>query len=89
MINYYEAEEKYRIQIDKDGLSAGYDYFIETGEYSNEWSNQDSTTVKVQLCNMFETEDDTVYEKAVLRFETILKDRFDVTPEELYALPIK
>jgi len=85
---YYANEQKYTVQADKDGSMARYDYFIKTGEYGSEWTS-DSDTVKEHFSTVFDTKDDNVFAKAVAMFTQTLKDRFKMSMEELYALPIK
>jgi len=85
---YYADEQKYTVQADKGSLTAKYDYSIETGEYGNEWT-PDSDTVKEHFSTVFDTKDDDVFAKAIAMFNQTLKDRFDMSMEELYALPIK
>jgi hypothetical protein len=85
---YYANEQKYSVQADKGNLTARYDYFIETGEYGNEWT-PDADTVKEHFCTVFGTQDDDVFAKAVSLLEQTLKDRFDLSLQELYALPIR
>ncbi|MBE3102245.1 MAG: hypothetical protein IMZ47_08265 [Firmicutes bacterium] len=85
---YYANEQKYTVQADKGSSSARYDYFIETGEYGNEWT-PDPDTVKEHFCTVFDTQDDDVFAKAVSMFEQTLKDRFDMSLKELYALPAR
>jgi hypothetical protein len=85
---YYANEQKYTIQADKGNLTAKYDYYIETGEYGNEWT-PDSDTVKEHFSTVFDTQDEDVFAKAVSMFEQTLKDRFDLSLQELFALPIR
>jgi hypothetical protein len=85
---YYANEQKYSVQADKGSLTARYDYFIETGEYGNEWT-PDTDTVKEHFCTVFDTQEDDVFAKAVSLFEQTLKDCFDISLKELYALPIR
>jgi len=85
---YYANEQKYTVQADKGNLTARYDYLIETGKYGNEWT-PDTDTVKEHFSTVFDTKDDDVFAKAVSMFEQTFKDRFDMSMEELYALPIR
>jgi hypothetical protein len=85
---YYADEQKYTVQADKGNLTAKYDYSIETGKYGNEWT-PDSDTVKEHFFTVFDTKDGDIFAKAIAMFEQTLKDRFGMSLEELYALPIR
>ena len=88
VVRYYADEQKYTVQADKGSLTAKYDYSIKTGKYGNEWT-PDSDTVKEHFSTVFDTKDDDVFAKAIALFNQTLKDRFEMSLEELYALPIK
>lgn len=85
---WYNADEnKYRIQADKNGSSAAYEYDIDAASYGNEWP--DVQTVKAQFGKALDTQDDDVYPIALEQFEQKVKDLFGMSVEELYALPAK
>ncbi len=85
---WYKADEhKYRIQADKGGSSAAYEYDINAASYGNEWP--DPETVKEQFAKALDIKDDDVYPKALDMFEQTVKDLFGMSVEELYALPAK
>ena len=84
---YYADEQKYIIQADKGNASAKYDFFIKTGEYGNEFP--DPEKVKEHFGKVFITQDDNVYKKAVSLFEQTIQDRFGMSLEKLYALPVR
>ncbi len=84
---YMADEQKYRIQADKDGSSAAYEYDIAAGQYGNEWPDPD--TVKKQFGKAFDLQNDDVYPKALDLLNQTVKDLFGMSVEELYALPAK
>ncbi len=85
---WYDADQqKYRIQADKGGSSAAYEYDINAGEYGNEWP--DPETVKKQFISALGIKDDDVYPKALDMFEQTVEDLFGMSVDELYALPPK
>ena len=52
-----------------------------------EWP--DKETVAKIFNGTFNTQGDGFYEKPMLQFQQILETHFDLSMEELYALPIK
>ncbi len=84
---YYADDHKYRIQADKDGSSAGYEYDINADTFGNEWP--DFETVRKQFGKALDMQDGGFYPKALEQLEQTVKDRFGMSVEELYALPAK
>ena len=85
VIWYYPDEQSYTIQADKDDTSAKVKYSDKTGEFTDEWSNQD--TVREQFVNMFgDAAEDDVYMQCVEIFKSYVQDAFGMSIDELYAL---
>ncbi len=85
-ITYHLSEDKYHITLDKGNERAAFDYFPATGKYTDEYPDLD--TVKRMFNDAFGTEGDGFYEKPLAYFEQLVQDRFGMSIEELYALPI-
>lgn len=86
-ITYSEAEDKYRISVDKNKVCAAFDYLPSTKEYGEEYPDQD--TVKRMFNGAFGTQDEDFYEKPMAYFAQLLQERFSLSVDELYALPIR
>lgn len=84
---YNAQKQEFRIQADKGSSSAVYYYFIKTNKYGEEWPDPD--TVKKQFKAAFGTQDGDVYQRAMSLFEQTIQERFGMSWEKLYALPIR
>ncbi len=86
-ITYNADEDRYHISADKDNAGAAFDYLSVTKEYGWEYPDQD--TVKRMFNGAFGTQGEDFYEKPLAFFEQLLQERFGMSMEELYALPIR
>lgn len=86
-ITYHALENKYHITVDKNNVGAAFDYLPTTNEYTGEYPDQD--TVIQMFNNAFGTEGNDFYEKPIAYFKQLVQERFSMSIEELYALPIR
>ena len=86
LILYYAAEGKYHISVVKDGTEAAFAFWPQSGEYGEESPNPE-TTERI-FGDVFGTDGRKWYEKPVAYFEQTVQDRFGMSIEELYALPL-
>ena len=86
-ITYNAAENKYHISADKNKKGAAFDFLPATKEYG--WENPDKDTVIQMFNDVFDTQDEDIYEKPMTYFEQLVQERFGMGIDELYALPIK
>jgi hypothetical protein len=86
-ITYHVAEDKYHITVDKGGTDAAFDYLPVMKEYTGEHPNQG--TVKQMFNGVFGTQGEDFYDKPLAYFEQLVQERFGMSIEELYTLPIK
>ncbi len=82
-ITYHADEGKYHISVDKDG-GASYDYYPATGKHDGHPEN-----VPQVFNAVFGTRGDDFYGKPLAYFEQLVQERFGMSVNELYALPIK
>ncbi len=83
-ITYHAAEGKYHISVDKDNTGASYDYFPATGEHGGHPEN-----VPQVFNAVFGTQGNDFYGKPLAYFEQLVQERFGMSVDELYALPIR
>jgi hypothetical protein len=86
-ILYYEAEGKYHVTIKKDGAEAAIETRPATGERGGEWPDLD--TAHRMFNDAFGTQGKELYDWAPAYFEQVVQERFGMSTEELYALPIR
>ncbi len=86
-ILYYEAEGKYHVSIEKDGVEANFEAYPSTGEKGWEYPNLD--TAHRMFNDAFGTTGKELYDKPIAYFEQVVQERFGMSIEELYALPVK
>jgi internalin A len=86
-ILYYEAEGKYHVSIEKDGVEAGIETRPVTGEKGGEYPNWD--TAYRMFNDAFGTQGKEMYDKPITYFEQVVQERFSMSIDDLYALPIK
>ena len=80
---YHMKEEKYRINIEKDGIGCSYDYYA--GE--DRIASPDLDTVRQTINNVFGTKGDDFYKKPIAYFKQFVQQHFGMSMLELYALP--
>lgn len=85
-ILFYEAEDKYIVSIEKDGVQAGFETRPATGERGWEWPDLD--TAHRMFNDAFGTNGKELYDKAPAYFEQAVQEHFGMSIHELYALPI-
>lgn len=85
-ITYNADEGKYHISADRGSAGAAFDYLPATKEYSVEYPDRD--TVKRMFNDAFGTQGEDFYEKPMAYFEQLVQERFRMSIDELYALPI-
>ncbi len=86
-ITYHAAENRYHISADKNKKGAAFDYMPDAMEYGGDYP--DKETVNRVFSDAFDTQDETFYEKPLAYFEQLVHERFGLSIEELYLLPIK
>lgn len=85
-ITYFIAEDKYNISIEKGGETTGYDYLPAENRYTGEYPDMD--TVTRMFNDAFGTQGEDFYDKPLDQFVKLVQDRFGMSIDELYALPI-
>ena len=84
LVLYFEAEGKYVVTIEKDGVQAGFETRPATGERGWEWPDLDTTNR--MLNDAFGTKDKEFYDKPVAYFEQVVQEHFGMSIDGLYAL---
>ncbi len=86
-ILYFEAEGKYIISIEKNGAQAHFETRPAAGERG--WEYPDPDTAHRLFNDAFGTEGKELYDKPLAYFEQVVQERFGMSINELYALPVK
>lgn len=86
LIFYFKDTGRYAISLYKDGTEAAYEIYPATNEYGTEYP--DSETVNQMFNDAFETQDKEYIYKPLDFFEQAIANRFNMSIDELYALPI-
>ena len=85
-ITYHADEGKYHISVDKDGESSAYDTYPAKDEYG--WEYPDLDKVHKMFNNAFGTKEKELYFKPLAYFSELVKERFGMSIDELYSLPV-
>lgn len=86
LIMYFLNEGKYTVGLHKNGMECAYDIYPDKREYSGEYP--DSETVRELLGIAFGKEDIDYFAPHEM-FDQYVQDRFGMSIEELYALPVE
>lgn len=81
----YADEERYVIQIEKNGKSVKYEYFSATNEYSD--GGPDPETIAQMFNDAFGTQGDGFRDKPIAYMEQEILNRFGMSVDKLYAMP--
>lgn len=84
---YYADKNEFGIQIDKNGSSCGYHYYPDTETYDEGYPDPD--LVKKMFGTAFSAQGYDVYPLAMKQYEQALQERFGLSWQELYELPIR
>ena len=86
LILYFADEGKYSISVRKDEAAYGFNYYPATKEYDGEFPGSDTAH---QMFNVaFGTHGEDFYDKPLAYFEQVVWERFGMSIDELYALPV-
>lgn len=83
---YYEKDNQLRIQADKGEISAYFHYDLTDKTYGNECSNTGS--VQEQFEKALGKQEGDFHDAALQLFTDTIQERFDMSWQELYALPL-
>lgn len=86
LILYFADAGIYHVALFKDGVDCAFDINPATDEYGQEYPDLD--TVHQMFNAAFGTESKELYYEPLTYFERMIQERFGMTPEELYALPL-
>jgi len=86
LILYFAGEGKYSISVRKDEAACSFDYYPATKEYGGEYP--DSDTAHQMFNAAFGTQGEDFYDKPLAYFEQAVQERFGMSIDELYALPV-
>ena len=89
VITYHVAEKKFGVGADdNNGGGANFELFIDTYEHIDGWcSNEDMTVEEYFIKAYNDPEIEDIYLHSVELMVQYIRDTFDMTIEELYALP--
>ena len=86
LILYYADSGMYHVALFKGGEDCAFDINPATDEYGQEYPDLD--TVHQMFNAAFGTEDKELYYKPLAYFERVVQERFGMSIDELYTLPI-
>jgi len=86
VIMYFANDGRYNFRLDKDGVECSYDYYTAPDQYG--WEYPDIATVIQMFGDAFNTQGKETYLKALPYFEQVVQERFGMSVDELYALPM-
>lgn len=87
VIMYFADDDRYNVRLDKDGVDCSYDYYTAPDQYG--WEYPDIATVIQMFGDAFDTQGKETYLKALPYFKQVVQERFGMSVDELYALPIR
>ncbi len=89
VITYHVAEKKFGVGADdNDQGGAKFEYFVDTGEFVDEWCSDHDKTVEEYFIKAYnDPAIEDVYQHSVDLMVQYIRDTFGMTIEELYALP--
>ena len=83
---YSEKDKLFIIQADKDGVDIGCHFDPATGSTDGGWPDSDTVTSILQKA--YGVTDENIRALIIQDFEKSVQDRFGMTWQELYALPV-
>jgi hypothetical protein len=83
---YSEKDKQFIIQADKDGVDIGCHFDPATGSTDGGWPDSDTVTSILQKA--YGVTDENIRAMIIQDFEKSVQDRFGMTWQELYALPV-
>jgi len=86
LVMFFADEGYYRIALFKDGKECAYAVYPNRNEYDEEYP--DTETVRSMLSAAFGTQEDEMYTEPLVHLKKYLVERFDMSMDELYALPV-
>lgn len=84
-ITYNIAEGKYFVTLDSKSERAAFEYYPATNEYAGQYPDMDTLTRMFN--DAFGTEGEDFYDKPIAYFKQLVQERFQMSVDELYALP--
>ncbi len=84
VIQYFADKGRYHVCLDKDGVNCGFDNYPATDEKG--WEYPDLETVHQMFNAAFGTKEKELYYEPLVYFEQVVKERFGMTINKLYAL---
>ncbi|MPM10444.1 hypothetical protein SDC9_56776 [bioreactor metagenome] len=90
VIRYDTVEQKFGVGIDdNDQGGASFNYFVETGEFVDDWCSYPDMSVEEYFIKAYNDPAITdVYQYSVDLMVQYVRDNFGLTLDELYALPV-
>ncbi|HPM11176.1 MAG TPA: hypothetical protein PK941_12105 [Paludibacter sp.] len=89
VVTYHDAERKFTAGVDDNNQGgAKFDYFVDTGQFGNEWCSDKNQTVEEYLIKAYN--DPTikdVFQHSIDLMVQYIHNTFGITVEKLYALP--
>ncbi len=87
LILYFADESSYHVALFKDGADCSFGINAATNEYGPEYPDPD--TLQQMFNAAFGTQRKEFYDKPLAYFEQVVQDRFGMSIDKLYALPIR
>ncbi len=90
VIRYDSVKKMFSVGIDdNDQGGASFNYFVETGEFVDDWCSDPNKTVEEYFIKAYNDPAITdVYQHSVDQMVQYVRDTFGLTLDELYALPV-
>lgn len=89
LVRYYRPENRYYVQLQKDGQKVEYNYNSLENVYTPVDEQLDEAAVKATLQSMMNSDADMVLAEPIARFEQYIVDTFGMNSDALYELPAK
>ncbi|MPM84131.1 hypothetical protein SDC9_131202 [bioreactor metagenome] len=86
VMQYFANEGKWHVYLEKDDVDCSFDDYPATD--AKGWEYPDIETVHRMVGDAFASQGKELYYKPIAYFEQVVQERFDMTMEELYALPV-
>lgn len=85
IVYYFADENRYQVSLHMNEKECAYSIYPDRNEYSEEYP--DAETVRSMLSAAFGTQDEDMYTEPLVHLKKFLITRFDMSIDELYALP--
>lgn len=86
IVHYFADDGRYQVSLHMNEKECAYDIYPDMDKYSEEYP--DTETVRSMLSAAFGTQEEDMYTEPLVHLKKYIMERFNMSIDELYALPV-